>query len=189
MWQYIICTCIWIGFIVHWTIGSIPKQKYFEVYAGCGIAICLTLLVLGLAGWFQTQTDILALQSLKTIGSVLYILAIIVAVVSLVTLRFKGKPRTGIENTTIFIEKGIFKIIRHPLYLSLALWSISFIFLIQNIPGTVLGIIALSCFLIAAKKEDEFNIKKFGDVYQEYMDKVPIWNVFKGIRKMLRRSN
>ena len=189
MWQYIICTCIWIGFIVHWTIGSIPKQKYFEVYAGCGIAICLTLLVLGLAGWFQTQTDILALQSLKTIGSVLYILAIIVAVVSLVTLRFKGKPRTGIENTTIFIEKGIFKIIRHPLYLSLALWSISFILLIQNIPAAMLGIIALCCFLMAAKKEDEFNIKKFGDVYQQYMDRVPTWNVFKGMRKMLRRSN
>ena len=189
MWQYVICAGIWIGFIVHWTIGSIPKQKYFEVYAGCGIGICLTLLILGLAGWFQIQTDLLALQILKTISSVFYILAIIVAVLSLVTLRFKGKPRTRIENTTIFIEKGIFKIVRHPLYFSLALWSISFILLIQNIPATILGIIALCCFLMAAKKEDEFNIKKFGDVYQEYMDKVPIWNVFKGMRKMLRRSN
>ena len=189
MWQYIICACIWIGFIVHWTVGSIPKQKYFEVYAGCGIAICLTLLVLGLAGWLQTQTDILALKILKTIGSALYILAIMVAVLSLVTLRLIGKPGTGIENTTIFIEKGIFKIIRHPLYLSLALWSISFIFLIQNIPATILGIIALYCFLRAAKQEDEFNMKKFGDVYQQYMDKVPTWNVFRGMRNMLRRSN
>jgi len=189
MWQYIICTCIWIGFIVHWTIGSIPKQKYFEVYAGCGIAICLTLLVLSLAGWFQSQTDILVLQILKTIGSVLYVLAIILALLSLVTLKFIGKPRTGIENTTIFIEKGIFKIIRHPLYLSLAIWSISFILLIQNIPATMMCLIALCCFWMAAKKEDEFNIKKFGNVYQVYMDKVPIWNVFRGMRKILRSSN
>jgi len=189
MWQYIICAVIWIGFIVHWIAGSVPKQKYFEVYAGSGIAICLTLLVLSLAGWFQSQTDILVLQILKTMGSVLYVLAILLALLPLITLKFIGKPMTGIENTTIFIETGIFKIIRHPLYLSLTLWSISFILLIQNIPATILGLIALCCFLMAAKKEDEFNIKKFGDVYQGYMDKVPIWNVFRGIGKMLRRNS
>lgn len=185
MWQYIIIVCIWIGFILHWTIGSIPKQRYFEIYAGCGIGICLTLLIFSLAGWFQTQTDILALQILSTIGSVLYILAIIIAVLSLITLRLKGKPKTGVENTTIFIETGIFKIIRHPLYLGLAFWSISFIFLIQLIPSTILGIVALFCFIMAAKKEDEFNIKKFGNIYNEYIKKIPMWNVFKGLRRKL----
>ena len=182
MWEYIICACIWICFILHWTIGSIPKQKYFEIYAGCGIGICLTLLILSLFGWFHTQTNTLAFQILRTIGSILYILAIIIGVISLATLRIKGKPEIGIENTTIFIEKGIFKVIRHPLYLGLSFWSIGFIFLIQSIPSIILGIIALFCFLMAAKKEDKFNINKFGKSYREYMNSVPMWNVWKGIR-------
>lgn len=180
MWQYIIIICIWIGFIFHWTIGSIPQKKYFEIYAGCGIGICLTLLILGLFGWFHNQTDVLLLQILRIIGGIFYTLAIIISIISLVTLRSKGKPDRGIENTKIFIEKGIFKVVRHPLYLGLAFWSIGFIFIVQSLTFTISGIIALLCFLMAAKKEDEFNIIKFGNSYREYMKNVPRWNFLKG---------
>jgi len=36
---------------------------------------------------------------------------------------------------------------------------------------------------MASKKEDEFNITKFGDDYREYMQKVPMWNVLKELRR------
>jgi protein-S-isoprenylcysteine O-methyltransferase Ste14 len=36
---------------------------------------------------------------------------------------------------------------------------------------------------MASRKEDEFNMKKFGDKYKEYAKKVPMWNIFKGLRK------
>ncbi|GAG80166.1 unnamed protein product, partial [marine sediment metagenome] len=29
---------------------------------------------------------------------------------------------------------------------------------------------------MASRKEDAFNIEKFGDEYREYMKKVPMWN-------------
>jgi len=35
---------------------------------------------------------------------------------------------------------------------------------------------------MGATKEDEFNIKEFGDDYKEYMHKVPMWNVFKRLK-------
>lgn len=33
------------------------------------------------------------------------------------------------------------------------------------------------------QNEDKLNLRKFGDRYQEYMKKVPMWNVFKGLIK------
>ena len=36
---------------------------------------------------------------------------------------------------------------------------------------------------MASKKEDEFNIMKFGDDYREYMKKVPMWNALEGLRR------
>ncbi|MEW6041398.1 MAG: hypothetical protein AB1633_07755 [Elusimicrobiota bacterium] len=33
-------------------------------------------------------------------------------------------------------------------------------------------------------KEDTFNIEQFGDSYKEYMEKVPMWNAFKGLRNL-----
>jgi protein-S-isoprenylcysteine O-methyltransferase Ste14 len=36
---------------------------------------------------------------------------------------------------------------------------------------------------MASRKEDVFNIEKFGDTYKDYMRRVPMWNVFQGLRK------
>lgn len=81
------------------------------------------------------------------------------------------------------IEGTIFGIIRHSFYLGFALWGIGQILAIQSTISVTLGIIAIFCARKASKKEDEFNILKFGDDYREYMKKVPMWNVLKGLRR------
>ena len=179
MWAYIICAAIWLGFILHWIISSFPKQRTYEVYAGCGISICLTLLIFGLSGWYKMAIS----QIVQFIGNILLFMAIVLTVIALITLKIKGKPKKGIEDTNVLIEGTVFGIIRHPLYLGLTIWGISQILTIQSILATILGLIAIFCFWVASKKEDEFNIKKFGHSYREYMKKVPMWNVFKILKK------
>jgi len=179
MWEYIICACIWIGFILHWITGSIPYHRVFEIYAGCSISICLTLLTFGLFGWYQRAIS----QILQVIGIILICVTIALALITFVTFRIKGKPKKGVEDTTVLIEGTIFSVARHPLYLGFALWGIGQILAIQSIISVVLGVIAIFCSWMASKKEDEFNLKKFGDDYREYMKKVPMWNMVKGLRK------
>ena len=179
--EYVICAFIWGAFVLHWLLGSLPKRRFFEVLAGCGIAICLTLLVLSLFGWFTAQTDVPVMNVLYMTGNVLYIAAIVLAVVSLVALRRLGKPKRGIEETTTLIKNSVFQVIRHPLYLGLALWSLALVLMTQSIPSTALGLVAFTCFWLASVKEDEFNIKKFGKGYREYMERVPAWNFIKGM--------
>jgi len=181
MWAYVICAGIWICFILHWITGSIPKRRFFEVYAGCSISICLTLLIFGLFGWYQKAIS----PVLQVTGSVLTCMTVVLALITFVTFRSKGKPEKKIEETTVLIEGTIFGIIRHPLYLGFALWGIGQILAIQSTISMILGIIAIFCAWMASKKEDEFNILKFGDDYREYMKKVPMWNVLKGL---IRRS-
>jgi len=179
MWAYIICAGIWMCFILHWITGSIPKSRFFEVYAGCSISICLTLLIFGLSGWFQKATS----PVLQVIGNVLICITVVLTLITFVTFRSKGKSERGIEETTVLIKGTIFGIIRHPLYLGFALWGIGQILAIQSTISMILGLIAISCAWMASKKEDEFNIMKFGDDYGEYMKKVPMWNVLEGLRR------
>jgi len=181
MWTCIISAVIWVGFILYWAISSIPRRRIFEIYAGSGIGICLTLLVLGLSGWYQHQENIVILQILRVVGSIVYWAAVLPVIASLVALGRKGRPEGFVEHTTVLIDKGILGVIRHPLYLGVALWSIGLALQIQSIPSTVLGVVAFSCSWMASKKEDEFNIEKFGDGYREYMNRVPMWNVLKGL--------
>lgn len=179
MWAYIVCTGVWICFILHWITSSIPKHRFFEVYAGCSISICLTLLIFGLFGWYQKATS----PVLQVIGNVFICITVVLSLITFVTFRSKGKPEKGIEETTVLIEGTIFGIIRHPLYLGFALWGIGQILAIQSTISIILGIIAILCAWMASKKEDEFNIMKFGDDYREYMKKVPMWNVLEGLRR------
>jgi protein-S-isoprenylcysteine O-methyltransferase Ste14 len=50
---------------------------------------------------------------------------------------------------------------------------------------TFLGLVAIGCAWAASKKEDQFNVEKFGKGYVEYMTMVPAWNVLKGLRRIL----
>jgi protein-S-isoprenylcysteine O-methyltransferase Ste14 len=185
MWPYTISGLIWVGFILYWARSSVPGRRFFEIYAGCGIGICLTLLTFGLSGWYEYREDTVLVQILQVVGGILYLAAILFVILSLAALRRRGQSEGFVERTTILINQGIFGVIRHPLYLGVALWSVALMLQLQSIPGTVLGVVAFLCAWMASKKEDAFNIRKFGDAYREYMNKVPMWNVVSGLRRKL----
>jgi protein-S-isoprenylcysteine O-methyltransferase Ste14 len=160
-------------------ISSIPKNRIFEVYAGCSISICLTLTIFGLFGWYQNITSILS----QIIGSFLIVIAVIIALFSLINLKIKGKPKMGIEDTTILINNSIFHFIRHPLYTGFIIWGVSQILIIQSIYSLIFGVLAILFSYLAAVKEDEYNIDKFGNKYKDYMNKVPLIFPFFKLKK------
>lgn len=180
MWASVISAGIWLGFTLYWVTGSIPKGRTYEIYAGCGIGICLTLLLFGLFGWYHPPENSLLLRILRIAGTVLYWASVVLVLLSILALARRGKPEGFVERTTVLIDIGLFGVIRHPLYLGVALWSLGLVLQIQLILPAVLGTAAFSCAWAASKKEDEFNVGKFGEGYQDYMTMVPAWNAPKG---------
>lgn len=182
MWAYIICAVIWIAIVSGWLIPVIRKRIVCEIYMACGLGIMFSLIILGQMIW--KSGDILPLIY---IGCALYVPATTFVISTFISLKHKGKPRSGWEHTTMLIESGVFRIVRHPLYLGSALFTIGIILIIQSIPSTILGLVAIFCFWMASKKEDEFNIKKFGDDYKKYMERVPVWNFLKGLKELKKK--
>jgi len=178
---YIICVIIWV-FLLGILIPEIREKRIIsEIYGHCGISFFLTSLVFGL-GKVGTQYNILPL---KIIGFVLYLPAAFLVVSSAIGLKRKGKPKSAdLTATTTIVDTGIFQIVRHPMSLGLAIWSIGLILTFQSLISIILGISAIFCLRIYSKKEDTFNIEQFGNGYREYMEKAPMWNVFKGLRNL-----
>jgi len=166
---YIICAAIWLGIIFGWLIPVIRQRIVHEIFVACGLGIMFSLIVLVSTVW--QSGDIVPLVYT---GLALYIPAAVLVVSSFVTLRRKGKPESGWEPTTVLIESGVYRVARHPLYLGSAIFTVGLMFAIQSIPATISGLVAVFCFWMASRKEDAFNIEKFGDEYREYMKKVPI---------------
>jgi len=149
-----------------------------------GLGIFFSLLTLELTiGKIWLHFDI---PWLKIIGWILYIPSAYLVVASHTDLTSKGKPKTsgpsGLD-TTVLIDTGIYGIIRQPMTLGMAIWSTAFILVFQSIISIILSVCAIFCFWMSARKEAKDNIKKLGEKYREYSRRVPMWNVFKGIKK------
>ena len=125
------------------------------------------------------------LRVLQVGGEALYWASVLLVLLSFIALARRGKPEGFVERTTVLVDRGLYAVIRHPLYLGLALWSMGLVLKIQSILPAMLGMIALGCSWMACKKEDEFNVERFGEGYREYMTMVPTWNVLKGLRRRL----
>jgi protein-S-isoprenylcysteine O-methyltransferase Ste14 len=183
MWAPVASIGIWLAFILYWATGSIPRNRVYELYAGSGIAICLTLLVFELFGWFRPAAQSVTFDALSVVGNLLCLVSLFLALLCFAALARSGKPEGFVERTTVLVDRGLFGVVRHPLYLGLALWSISLVLQIQSMPAVLPGVVAFCCFWMAGKREDAFNAEKFGEAYREYMTRVPAWNLFDGLRR------
>lgn len=93
-----------------------------------------------------------------------------------------------IRRIKVLIERGIYKVIRHPLYLG---WILSIfvatIFLYQHWIFIVIGIPGVASIYLISREEERLSIKKFGTVYKNYMKEIPRMNIILGVIRLLRR--
>jgi protein-S-isoprenylcysteine O-methyltransferase Ste14 len=100
----------------------------------------------------------------------------------------EGVPRKALRKPVHLIKTGIFEVVRHPLYTGLIILTLSLMLIIQSPFSTILGISIIFGIWKATKEEDKYNLAKFGSAYKEYMEEVPGWNIFLGIKRLLKKK-
>ena len=79
-----------------------------------------------------------------------------------------------IRGQPFVIQKGVFGIVRHPIYLGAILFYLGLTFFSLSIIATIIWMIIIAFYFYISKYEEKLLIKKFGDAYKEYMKKVPM---------------
>ena len=182
--SYIILGVIWITILVRCLPIRKIRRKKFEIFAETGIGLFISVIVLGLTSFNNIMLSRAGIISLQYMSILFFLVGIMLIVSSFISLKLIGKPSKGLENTTKMIHKGIFKILRHPLYLGLSLLTIGFLFAYQAYILIIIVLVAVVLFYIASRFEDDYNINKFGSSYKEYMQKVPRWNFILGLIRL-----
>ena len=147
-----------------------------------GLGIFLTLLTLELILGDVVAGRPLDILWLQILGFILYIPAFVLVAASIFALNQKGQA-SDLTETEVFIDTGIYGIIRQPMTLGCAIWSIALILVFRSVFSLILGLLCGCLFWMAARTEDTYDIRKFGDQYREYMKLVPMWNVFRGLAR------
>jgi protein-S-isoprenylcysteine O-methyltransferase Ste14 len=99
----------------------------------------------------------------------------------------EGESRKGESwlHTRRVVATGIYAVVRHPMYLSFLLMSLSLVLLSQHWLTAVLGAIVIALLYNDMRREEKNNLQWFGEEYQHYMEQVPRMNVVAGMARLL----
>ena len=92
----------------------------------------------------------------------------------------------GYMQTTAVVDRGPYTIVRHPQYLGYILIDLTFMLSNPIWPAYLLGVVAIVCYYLYARQEDERLQASFGPDYQDYMQRVPGFNAPAGLLRLLR---
>lgn len=105
-------------------------------------------------------------------------------VVLFVALEISAAPLGYLSHNALFSQKqeesklivnGVFAHVRHPLYLSILLTYLGFIFASMSIVSIIPWICFIMLFDKMATYEEEDLVRIFGDAYLKYKKRVPKW--------------
>ena len=152
-----------------------------------GIA-CFPVNPLVLTGVIEVETPL----PLVIIAWVVWAVGMILVMAPIIMFPRRGGVPKGksFVHTTRLVDTGIYAIVRHPQYtggiyaifLTNFLANPHWLFAVLGVAGTV--VVYLGCL-----EEDKLLIRKFGDDYKAYMERVPRTNVWLGITRLARSRN
>lgn len=72
------------------------------------------------------------------------------------------------------IRKGVFDIVRHPIYLGAILLYLGLLTLTFSIVAAVIWLFIIAFYWFIARHEEKLLVKKFGNEYKKYMREIPM---------------
>ena len=105
-----------------------------------------------------------------------------------VAFQEEGRAREGDNwlRTRNVVDSDIYALVRHPMYLSFLLMSLSLVLLSQHWLNVVLGIVVMGLLYNDMIREEKSNLDWFGEEYRRYMHRVPRMNLVAGAIQRLR---
>ncbi len=113
---------------------------------------------------------------------------LIFGMLPIIEFRKKGGVKKGKSyiQTAKIVESGIYSIVRHPQFVTFILFAIAGMLLFQHWIVIFLSIPIIPLTYIDLLRADKRLIRKFGDDYKKYMQRVPRANFILGIIRLFR---
>lgn len=144
---------------------SIKHGRYHGVARFFSFESIFIMALLNIPVWFHDPFSLM-----QMISWIFLILSLYIAIAGFFLLKNAGKPKgSNFEDTTVLVKAGLYRYIRHPLYLSLFLLGTGI--MMKNITAVTIaaGAINLVSVWLTALIEEGEMIDRFGNDYKAYM--------------------
>ena len=96
------------------------------------------------------------------------------------------RRRKGWGYAAVLVDTGLYGVVRHPLYLGVIIFFCGGILVGQHWAVAVVAVVGILTMYWSMLLEERSSIKKFGDDYKRYMQRVPRMNIILGVIRLLR---
>lgn len=163
MVRLIVFIILSVGLVI-WSWKSLRNRQVHGFYRFFTFELLLALILVNVGSWFTAPFSIA-----QIVSWILLLGSIAMAIQGFYLLHAVGRPKQGIEDTTILVKTGVYKYIRHPLYSSLILLGLGAFLKEISLLSTALVILATIFSVMMAMVEEKENLKRFGKEYVSYM--------------------
>ncbi len=95
----------------------------------------------------------------------------------------------GFYATTKMVDAGLYSIVRHPQYLGYILLLFGLAFTDPHPIALSLAFVASIFLYVQCFQEERFCLEQFGDIYEDYMIRVPRLNLLQGLVRRIRSKS
>lgn len=122
--------------------------------------------------WADYRLSPRASSAAGGVGTALLAIAVWIFWRSHTDLGGNWSPSLQIREGHTLVTDGIYRSIRHPMYLSIWLWGIAQSLLLQNwIAGWASLVLFLPMYILRVPREEQLMLEQFGDEYRTYMNR------------------
>jgi len=170
---------IWV-FNLRWIVHALRQGIRCELFMHLGLGLFFSIVAVeltlgGAAPWIRLNCG-----AARVVGLILFFPAGALVIAAILALHRRGLARDLTESERL-VTTGIFRLLRQPMTLGIALWSLALVLLFQSLFSLCLAAATAVLMWLAARAEPEYNRRKFGQAYTEYARTVPMWNIFKSL--------
>ncbi len=106
---------------------------------------------------------------MNAVGVTIFIVGLLIRVVALMNLKRNYSSFLRIRDDHQLITHGIYKYVRHPVYLGTFLSALAIPIYATSLPGTLIALTAIPLFNYRIANEEKMLIQEYGHQYTEYM--------------------
>jgi protein-S-isoprenylcysteine O-methyltransferase Ste14 len=162
--------------------GGSEERKPPRLFAWFASLVTILLLI---AGQFLERGDN---AYLRGAGVAMLILSSVFIFAPFFLLRKHGQSKDSgtYMQTWAVVDLGLYAITRHPQYAGYMLLAGGFALLSQHWLAVLLAVLGVAFFYLQAVREEGYCLAQFGEPYEQYIGRVPRFNIVLGLMRLLR---
>lgn len=148
-------------------ITGVKNKEWKTIFT---IAFAAIVLIISILYDFIRLRDAHTNLSLFIIGAIIIVIGIILRITGAITLGKYFSLHIEIANNHKIIKKGIFRYIRHPMYLASLMIGMGAVIMFASWIGLIVYLlIFIPIFVHRIKLEEKYLLRRFDDEYRRYI--------------------